>query len=757
MMLDVLVKATLVLGVAAAFSVLSRGRAAAATRHAVWVAGLVGAVLVPALSPALPTLRVPLLPAELMAAPPPSHGIDTAPAAWPDASTADALLPPLRSDAGPQAAALPDTTDTRAVWREVRDTVVGVPMLAWLWGAGAALLLVRLAAARLSVARLTRARVPGRAPWLALARRLSRRMRVARRLRFLRSDRVAMPMACGVVRPSVVLPAEADAWADDRLQAVLLHELAHVRRHDCLTQLVADTALAVLWFHPLAWVARRAIRRERERACDDLVLTAGTPAADYASHLLDVARDAQARTSSLMLAGGVAMARPSELEGRLMAILDDARPRRAVTPRRLAAVGSITLLVTAPLSALDLWRAPGMRMEATPASPIDRPAPWSSASEGSPAVGAAAHADAGTQEPMPAPTPSPTPTVAPAPPVVAATPADAPMAAARAAAAEAAGAAIAPLPPDVWYTPPAAHLVELHAEVAAEVAAAQAALAPAAPAPGQPGAKPGPVAPKAPAARREPVDPKVVAALTGALDDSDPEVRRQALHTLGRFRDPSAIDALVKALAHSDVEMRRHAAMALGQMRDPRASKALQGALKDTDVKVRQQALFALARTRDAAAFDPLVAALKDADPEIRQQAAFGLGQLRDARAVPALASVVGDANRDVRAQAVFALGQTRSGDAVGPLSGALKDSDVEIRRQAAFALGQIRDPRALDALMLAARDQDVAVRKQAFFALGQVGDGRAQDLAIAGLKDADPEVRRMAAFALARLADRDE
>lgn len=755
MMLDVLVKATLVLGVAAAFSVLSRGRAAAATRHAVWVAGLVGAVLVPALSPALPTLRVPLLPAELMAAPPPSaSGGAAVPAAWPDTSTAGLLPRPLRPDADVQAAALPDTADPRAVWRDVRDAVAGVPVLAWLWAAGAVLLLARLTAARLSVARLTRARVPGRAPWLALARRLSRRMRVARRLRFLRSDRVAMPMACGVVRPSVVLPAEADAWADDRLQAVLLHELAHVRRHDCLTQLVADAALAVLWFHPLAWVARRAIRRERERACDDLVLTAGTPAAEYASHLLDVARDAQARTSSLMLAGGVAMARPSELEGRLMAILDDARPRRAVTPRRLAAVGAITLLAAVPLSALDLWRAPGTRLEATPASSLDRPSSWSSAPDGDPPVAAVTPADADAQEPMPAPTPSPTPTVAPAPPVVAATPADAPMAAARAAAA-AAATVIAPLPPDVWYTPPAAHLAELQAEVAAEVAAAQAALAPAAPAPGQPGAKPGAVAPQAPPARREPVDPKVVAALTGALDDSDPEVRRQALHTLGRFRDPSAIDALVKALAHSDVEMRRHAAVALGQMRDPRASKALQGALKDTDVKVRQHALFALARTRDAAAFDPLVAALKDADPQIRQQAAFGLGQLRDARAVPALASVVGDANRDVRAQVVFALGQTRSGDAVAPLSGALKDSDVEIRRQAAFALGQIRDPRALDALMLAARDQDVAVRKQAFFALGQVGDGRAQDLAIAGLKDADPEVRRMAAFALARLADR--
>ena len=740
MFLDVLVKATLVLGVAALFSLGTRGRAAAATRHAVWVAALVGAVLVPVFSAALPALRVPLLPAELRAAalPQPASGpalpaepaqidlaADQEPYAAAPARTASA--PAAYPDAAPASAVL---EDTRALLRAMRDFVNGVPAIAALWLVGAMALLSRIVLSRLSVARVTRTRVPGRAPWLPFARRLARIMRVPRRLRFLRSDRVAMPMACGVLRPAVVLPADADAWSADRLRAVLLHELAHVRRRDCLTQVTADVALAILWFHPLAWVARRAVRRERERACDDLVLAAGTPAPEYASHLLDVARDARHRTASLALAGGVAMARPSELEGRLMAILDDTRPRRALTLRTCAVVGFISCGIVAPMSALDLWQAPGMTAQAVPASPIERPrpAPRTTAPMAAPeAIAPRARREASDTAQQQAPTPEPAPTPTPMPST--------------------------PRAPRVAVTPAVA-------QTPAPVQPPQPVVAPApSPTPVGPNRKPSGEGPKKVDVGRKqtPPDPRVVAALTEALKDTDAEVRQQALHTLARFRDPSTVDALIGVLAHTDPEMRRQAANALSHIRDPRAQKALAGALSDKDVEVRRQALFALARLKDPAAFEPLTLALKDSDPEVRQQAAYSLGQLREPRAVPVLGAAIGDANSDVRQAVVHALGQLRSPESVTPLLTALKDSDAEIRQQAAFALGQIRDPRATDALMVAAKDQDKEVRTQAYFALGQVGDAKAQDLAIAGLKDPDPEVRRMAAHALARIAGRDE
>lgn len=404
MILDILVKATIVLGLASLFSLATRGRAPSAVRHAAWVSALVGAALVPVLWGVLPALRVPLMPARLQAmslgvagtANPPMSATAGDATGGLLANTSAAPTPPDEVVGRPRSpAALPDASpitgaldETWAMWRAARSVIGAVPAIALVWALGTAILLGRLIAARLSVARVTRTRVPGRAPWLPVARRLARVMRVPRRLRFLRSDRVAMPMAFGVWRPAVVLPADADQWSTDRLRAVLLHELGHVRRRDCLSQVAANLALALLWFHPLAWVARSAVRRERERACDDLVLAAGTPAPEYASHLLDVARDARHRRTSLTLAGGVAMARPSELEGRLMAILDDTQPRRALTARAFAAVGLITLGVVAPLSALDLWQSPGPVVAALPASP---------------AIARAVDA----QEPMPTPTATP--------------------------------------------------------------------------------------------------------------------------------------------------------------------------------------------------------------------------------------------------------------------------------------------------------------------------------------------------------------
>ncbi len=135
-------------------------------------------------------------------------------------------------------------------------------------------------------------------------------------------------MAWGLLRPAVVLPEDAEGWSVEQRRAVLTHELGHVKRHDCLTQALAQVACAVYWFHPLAWVAAWRLRVERERACDDLVLRAGASGPDYADHLLQLARGARAAAGP---AWALAMARPSQLEGRLLAILDPSLDRRGPT------------------------------------------------------------------------------------------------------------------------------------------------------------------------------------------------------------------------------------------------------------------------------------------------------------------------------------------------------------------------------------------------------------------------------------------
>src|ERR1019366_1291684 len=159
-----------------------------------------------------------------------------------------------------------------------------------------------------------------------------------------------MPMTFGVLRPTVLLPEEARAWSGERRRVVLLHELAHVLRGDAATHLLARTALALDWWNPLAWTMWREFLKERERATDDLVLGTGAKATEYAGHLLEIARTMQARPASA--AAGVAMARRSQLEGRLLAILDGrtARGQQGRAATVAAVVAAIALM--APLAAV---------------------------------------------------------------------------------------------------------------------------------------------------------------------------------------------------------------------------------------------------------------------------------------------------------------------------------------------------------------------------------------------------------------------
>ena len=91
-------------------------------------------------------------------------------------------------------------------------------------------------------------------------------------------------MTWGVLRPVILLPADAAGWPEERLTMALLHELAHVKRWDCLTQLIARAACAVYWFNPLSWLALARVRSEQEQASDDLALGCGLDRHAYADH-----------------------------------------------------------------------------------------------------------------------------------------------------------------------------------------------------------------------------------------------------------------------------------------------------------------------------------------------------------------------------------------------------------------------------------------------------------------------------------------
>lgn len=162
----------------------------------------------------------------------------------------------------------------------------------------------------------------------------------------------SMPAACGLFRPVILLPADAREWSEERRKFVLLHEAAHVRRGDMATHFLARIALSLYWWNLLAWTAWREFLKERERAADDLVLNSGARASDYAAHLLDIARSMQSTAGVAAVA--IPMARVSQLEGRLLAILDAGRNRASFGRASVVAAVLLAAVFVLPVAAFQI-------------------------------------------------------------------------------------------------------------------------------------------------------------------------------------------------------------------------------------------------------------------------------------------------------------------------------------------------------------------------------------------------------------------
>jgi beta-lactamase regulating signal transducer with metallopeptidase domain len=252
-----------------------------------------------------------------------------------------------------------------AARRDARDDAAIDPafVLLLVWIAGALGVAGGIVVGVLRVGRLKRNAVPIQHGWsVALLRRLCDEMGVTRPVTLLEGDADAMPMTWGILRPMVLLPSSASGWQEARLLAVLRHELAHVRRLDTLTQLIAEVACAVHWFNPVVWIMARRLRIEREMACDDAVLAAGSVASEYAAQLVALARSFRPVPATVFAA--VTMATPSQLKGRVHALLDERRSRGRVAGGSLVTAWIAAVLLVVPLAAMT----PVSRFKEAPAS-----------------------------------------------------------------------------------------------------------------------------------------------------------------------------------------------------------------------------------------------------------------------------------------------------------------------------------------------------------------------------------------------------
>jgi beta-lactamase regulating signal transducer with metallopeptidase domain len=180
-----------------------------------------------------------------------------------------------------------------------RPTPEAVSLIAVAWLAGALLAAGTLIA---GLARVTRvaaraSRVEDRR-WLQILDAVAGRYGLTRRIVISQTDSADLLATWGVLRPQVLLPDHAHTWTLDRVHVVLCHELAHIRRHDWLVQIGAETLRAILWFNPLAWMVCTRLRRESEQACDDEVLGMDVGGSEYAAHLIELVRQCRRPGSS---------------------------------------------------------------------------------------------------------------------------------------------------------------------------------------------------------------------------------------------------------------------------------------------------------------------------------------------------------------------------------------------------------------------------------------------------------------------------
>jgi beta-lactamase regulating signal transducer with metallopeptidase domain/HEAT repeat protein len=664
-MLMLLTKATLILLVAIGIT-LSMSRASAGARHLVWLVTLAALLLVPALTAwaPIPIRILPAVPSLASSSGAPSSGG----ALRANSDGKIEIAGPVNSPSKTAAAPATSLTD------EITSSPVlsGLSIVFLVWIAVLLVIAASLGYATLMVHRIVkRARALDSEDWLTPLWEVSDRLALDEPPTLLRSEDAKMPFACGVFRATIVLPAECDTWTLDRRRAVLLHELAHVRRHDLVGHTLGRLACAIYWFHPLVWTAAKQLRSESERACDDLALACGARAADYAEHLLDIVtsvrRDA---TPSVALA----MARRKEFEGRMLAILDPELRHSSPSRKQSASlIGSLALISIVVGAAAPAPRAakpddvpfvassPGVELlnsrqadtkgypdsreiiggskthqktetvisqnpQTTTSTQTNFEKAFSKVVEQSVHVGMSAASDALAQ-------------------VIA-----------QKGKAGQSSDERTDLLAKILATDTSAELRKIAAWGLSEYASNQVAA---------------------------------TALANALLHDRDANVREMAAWSLADGDNHSVgIQALATALRNdANTEVRATAAWALGNVGDRSSADALAAALSDASPEVRKRATWALGQSNLNQAPPKLIAMLSDKDPEVREMVAWALYEIEDPASIPALqAALAREPDKELQIAYIRSLAAVGE-KSVDALKGLLESKDPEIRSIAVRAL----------------------------------------------------------------------
>jgi beta-lactamase regulating signal transducer with metallopeptidase domain len=626
-------KATLLL-IAALIATVPLRRGTAGSRHLVWLAALVGVLALPVLS-RFDSLRIGVLPSGLAV----GAGERSVDRGLPAPAVAQSPLPSTPASATPAIAPPAFVARNEETLPPViaADSVSLLSTIAIVWAVVASVLAGWLIVGTISVRRIVAdARELTSPDWTIPLCEVADRLDLESPPRLMLSNRTEMAFACRALTPTIVLPAAAESWRDDRRRAVLFHELAHIKRHDLLGHTLSRVACALYWFHPLVWTAAKNLRAESERACDDLVLSCGARPSEYAEHLLEMVTSVRSYGAPIM---ALPMARKKEFEGRLLAILDPAI--RRASPGRLqsaavvatVSVLSLTVAAVAPASA----RVPSEESDPQIAVVTEIPAL-------TPQVAPIGVPPARAVRRTPTPDRLEPPTAqepqAPQPP--------------RAQRTRSEGdTARAAMLVRILLGDPDAHVRRTAAWGLSDLRT---------------------------------LDGRD-ALIRVMRSDNDWQVREMAAWALSEYQGDVVSSALADGLRDKNAKVRAISAWGLGNIGSKKDVGELEGVLSDSDDDVREMAIWAIGQTSIKSAPPLVVNALTDNSERVRVLAAWALGEIADPSTANAVVKAFQtETSSQVRQAEIRALSEMgKMSQTVLDL--ALKSNDPELRRRAVAAL----------------------------------------------------------------------
>ena len=220
-----------------------------------------------------------------------------------------------------------------------------IPHTVVLWLGGVCALSLRLLLGWVVVVRMRREiSTLAMAGWCQRMEVLVSRLRVSTPVKLAESTLVEVPTVIGWLRPMILIPSSAfTGLTASQLEAILAHELAHIRRHDFFVNLVQSVIETLLFYHPAVWWLSKRIREEREHCCDDVAVSVCDSRSEYIRALVEM-ESLRSRSSLAMAANG------GSLLSRTRRLLQPASdiPNSASWGASLLAIGSLVLMLSLP-------------------------------------------------------------------------------------------------------------------------------------------------------------------------------------------------------------------------------------------------------------------------------------------------------------------------------------------------------------------------------------------------------------------------